>query len=194
MDRKAEVLRKTKETEVEVFIYLDGKGEKEIETPVGFFNHMLEQLAEHALFDLKVRAKGDLKVDYHHLVEDVGICLGEAFLKALGDKKGIRRFGHSILAMDEVLVLVAVDISGRPFLDLRADVKGKAGEFDFELLEVFFRGFVNHALLTLHMRLLEGRNLHHISEALFKGFALALREAVQLDPRKTEIPSTKGLL
>jgi len=194
MDRKAEVLRKTKETEVEVFINLDGKGEKEIETPVGFFNHMLEQLAEHALFDLKVGAKGDLKVDYHHLVEDVGICLGEAFLKALGDKKGIRRFGHSVLAMDETLVLVAVDISGRPFLDLRADVKGKVGGFDFELLEVFFRGFVNHALLTLHMRLLEGRNLHHISEAFFKGFALALREAVQLDPRKTEIPSTKGLL
>jgi len=194
MDRKAEVFRKTKETEVEVFINLDGKGGKEIETPVAFFKHMLEQLAEHASFDLKVRAEGDVKVDYHHLVEDVGICLGEAFLKALGDKKGIRRFGYAILPMDETLVLVGVDISGRPFLDLRAEVKGKVGEFDFELLEVFFRGFVNHALLTLHMRLLEGRNLHHISEAFFKGFALALKEAVQLDPRKTEIPSTKGLL
>jgi imidazoleglycerol-phosphate dehydratase len=194
MDRKAEVLRKTKETEVEVYINLDGKGEREIETPIGFFNHMLEQLVEHSLFDLKVRAEGDVKVDYHHLVEDVGICLGEAFSKALGDKKGIRRFGHSILAMDEALVLVALDISGRPFLDLKADLKGKVGEFDFELLEVFFRGFVNHALLTLHLRLFEGKNLHHISEAFFKGLALALREAVQLDPRKTGVPSTKGLI
>ena len=155
---------------------------------------MLELLSRHGLLDMEVKARGDLHVDHHHTVEDVGICLGEALKLALGEGKGIRRFGHVLLPMDEALAMVAVDISGRPYLAFQADLRGKVGEFDVELVEVFFRAFCTHAGLTLHARLLSGGNLHHSAEALFKGLAVALREAIEMDPRQRGIPSTKGVL
>ncbi len=194
MGRKARISRRTRETEVQVSLELDGSGQSTIETSIGFFDHMLELFSRHGLLDMEVKAKGDLHVDYHHTVEDVGICLGEALKLALGEGKGIRRFGHALLPMDEALAMVAVDISGRPYLAFQADLKGKVGEFDVELVEVFFRAFCTHGGLTLHVRLLSGGNLHHCAEALFKGLAVALREAIQMDPRQRGIPSTKGVL
>ena len=194
MGRKARISRRTRETEVQVSLDLDGSGQSRIETSIGFFDHMLELLSRHGLLDMEVKARGDLHVDHHHTVEDVGICLGEALKLALGEGKGIRRFGHVLLPMDEALAMVAVDISGRPYLAFQADLRGKVGEFDVELVEVFFRAFCTHAGLTLHARLLSGGNLHHSAEALFKGLAVALREAIEMDPRQRGIPSTKGVL
>jgi imidazoleglycerol-phosphate dehydratase len=193
--RKATISRKTKETEIELTLNLDGTGKYDIETGVGFFNHMLELFSKHSLIDLRIKAHGDTQVDYHHLVEDVGICLGKAFSESLGDCAGIKRYASLSLPMDETLVSVAVDIGGRPHLEYRVNqVKAKIGEFDSELVEEFFRGFVTNAKLNLHINLNYGDNLHHISEAIFKGTARTLRAAVTLDPKATGIPSTKGML
>ncbi len=195
MGRLSEVERVTAETRVRVRLDLDGKGDFQGATGVGFFDHMLQLWARHALFDLVVEATGDLHVDPHHTVEDVGICLGEALRKALGSKEGIARYGSVLLPMDETLVMVALDISGRPYLAYDVEVEGWAvGDFPLELVPEFFRAFVNNAGLTLHLRLLSGRNCHHIVEALFKGCARALRQAVDLSPRESGVPSTKGVL
>ncbi len=194
MARKAEVERRTQETEVKVILELDGSGRYEVRTGVGFFDHMLSLMAKHGLLDLKVEAKGDIEVDFHHTVEDVGITLGEAFRRALGEGAGIRRFAWALLPMDEALAAMALDISGRPFLVFRADLKGKVGEFDTELVEVFFRAFATHAAVTLHANLLYGQNLHHCCEALFKGLGVLLKEATRLEPRMEGPPSTKGML
>ncbi len=192
--REARVKRKTEETEVEVRIGLDGKGRSEISTGIPFFDHMLELFAMHGLFDLELKAKGDLEVDFHHTVEDVGICLGEAVRKAIGEARGIRRFGNALVPMDEALAQVALDISGRPFLSYRVKAKGKIREFDLEVVEGFFKALCDHAGLTLHISLLQGRNLHHICEAIFKAVARALDEATQRDPRRDITPSTKGVI
>ncbi|MBN2191917.1 MAG: imidazoleglycerol-phosphate dehydratase HisB [Polyangiaceae bacterium] len=193
--RRGTVERRTKETEVSVTIDLDGSGTAEIDTPVPFLSHMLEQIARHGGFDLRIRARGDVEVDAHHSTEDIGIVLGAAFLQALGDRAGIRRFGAATLPMDEALATVAVDLSGRSFLVWRVPIpKAKIGDWDAELAEVFFEAFVRHAQINLHVRLLDGSNLHHVVEICFKAFARALREAVEHDPRATGIPSTKGLL
>ncbi len=191
--RTASVSRKTKETSIELSINLDGVGLYEIDTPVGFLNHMLESFSKHSRFDLKVKAQGDVHVSHHHTVEDVGIVLGMAFLQALGDKKGINRFGHAILPMDESLVLCAVDISGRPmFFYEDLGLKGKITDFDFELIWEFFKGFTLEARATVHMRVFSGRILHHVAEACVKALALSLRQAVSSSGQ--DIPSTKGAL
>lgn len=192
--RRGESSRRTRETEVRVSLVLDGEGACEVDTSIGFFDHMLELFARHGLFDLKVKAKGDLQVDYHHTVEDVGICLGKALKEALGEGKGIRRFGYALLPMDEALAMVAVDVSGRPFLAFDAPLTGKVGTFDMELVEVFFRALATHGGLTLHAKLLCGQNLHHSAEALFKGLGVALRHALEMDPRQQGVPSSKGVL
>lgn len=192
MARKAEFRRKTAETAVEVSLDLDGKGRYKVRTGVGFFDHMLGLLARHGLLDLKVQAEGDLEVDPHHTVEDVGIALGEVFRRALGDGSGIRRFASVLLPMDEALAAIALDISGRPLLVFRGDLTGKVGEFDLELVEVFFRAFATHAAVTLHANLLYGQNMHHCSEALFKGLGVVLKEATRVEPRMEGPPSTKG--
>lgn len=194
MGRKGTFERRTAETEVLCVLDLDGEGKAQVDTGIGFFDHMLELLSRHSLIDLELRAKGDLEVDYHHTVEDVGIALGEALKAALGQKEGIRRYGWAIVPMDEALVLLAVDLSGRPYLGLEDRIEGTVGGFDLELLEVFLSAFVTRGEMTLHARVLSGRNKHHVAEALFKGLALALREAVQRDPRRVGIPSTKGVL
>jgi len=187
------VKRETKETSIEVSLNLDGKGKTEIETGIPFLNHMLDLLGKHSLYDLKIKAKGDLEVDAHHTVEDVGICLGQAFRKSLGEKKGIRRFGFSIVPMDESLALVAVDISGRGHLVYDVEIPAEMlGTFDTNLVIEFFHAFVNHAAITLHIKLLTGRNTHHKIEAIFKAFAKTLDVATSIDPRIEEIPSTKG--
>ena len=194
--RCAEVKRKTGETDVYVSLDLDGKGEGTISTGVGFMDHMLNLFARHGRFDLTVKCVGDTNVDDHHSTEDIGIALGEAFRIALGDKRGIKRYGDIILPMDEALVLAAVDISGRGMLgwDLETPTE-KIGTFDTELLEDFFISFASNAGMTLHIRKMTGRNSHHIAEAAFKGVARALREAVEIDEKtKDEIPSTKGVL
>jgi imidazoleglycerol-phosphate dehydratase len=193
--RRAKFSRSTSETKIEVEIGLDGSGRAEISTGVGFFDHMLELFARHALFDLAVKAKGDTHIDDHHTVEDVGIAMGEAFLKALGDKKGLRRYGDVRLPMDEALAEVAVDVSGRPFLVFEAPfTAAKVGSFDTELVREWFQGFAVHARITLHAEA-RGANSHHVAEALFKGLARALRHAVALDPREAgRVPSTKGTL
>ncbi|MCM8817916.1 MAG: imidazoleglycerol-phosphate dehydratase HisB [Candidatus Omnitrophica bacterium] len=191
MKRKASLKRKTKETDIEIEINLDGKGNYNIETPVGFLNHMLELFSKFAKFDLKIKAKGDIEVDTHHTVEDIGICLGSVINKALLDKKGIKRFGFSSAPMDEVLVNVSLDISGRPFLVFNVPIiKGREGSFEIEDAREFLRGFVNHLGLTLHINLVYGENLHHVLEAVFKGLGLALKEAVKIEGKK--LPSTKG--
>ncbi|PSC04809.1 imidazoleglycerol-phosphate dehydratase HisB [Alsobacter soli] len=194
--RSANVARKTAETDLSVSLSIDGTGEARIETGVGFFDHMLELLTRHALFDVTVSAKGDLHVDQHHTVEDVGIALGQAFAKALGDKRGIRRYACAHLPMDETLSRVSIDISGRPFLVFRAEfTRDKIGEFDTELVREWFQAFATNAGITLHAETLYGENSHHIAESLFKGLARALREACALDPREGErVPSTKGAL
>lgn len=193
--RKARVDRKTSEVKVRVDINLDGKGKFEIDTGIPFFNHMLSQFAKHGYFDLKIKAIGDIDVDFHHTVEDVGLALGQAFLKALGDKKGITRFGEAVVPFDETLAAASVDLSGRPYLVWRADVpKSKVGEFDLELGEEFFKSLSNTLMCNLHIELKYGENLHHMIEALFKAVGRALDNASKIDPRADGVPSTKGIL
>ncbi len=191
MARKGVVKRKTKETDIEIEINLDGNGNYKIETPIGFLNHMLELFSRFSNFDLKIKAKGDIEVDEHHIIEDTGICLGSAIKEALGDKKGIKRFGFSSTPMDEVLVNISLDISGRPYLVFNVPfVKGREGSFEIEDAREFLKGFVNHLGLTLHINLVYGDNLHHVLEGVFKGLGLALKEAVKIEGKK--LPSTKG--
>ena len=193
--RKAEVQRKTKETAVVLKLNLDGSGKHSILTGIPFFDHMLSLLAYHSRLDLSLKAKGDIAVDAHHTVEDVGICLGDGIKKALGDAKGIRRYGMAMIPMDETLVSVALDFSMRPWLVFQVNLrKSKIGTFDTELVEEFFKALCSHARMTLHINLLYGKNSHHMVEAVFKGFGRALREAVSLDPRSSRVPSTKGVL
>lgn len=194
--RTAEIKRKTAETDIFLQLDLDGTGKSKIDTGCGFLDHMLTLFASHGRFDLCVTCKGDVNVDYHHSVEDVGICLGEAFFKALGDKKGIRRYGDKILAMDESLVLSSVDFSGRAFLGYGLTIPTeKVGDFDTELVEEFFLAFTRKAECALHIRLLSGKNSHHIIEGAFKSVARSLRQATSVDQAfADEIPSTKGVL
>ena len=195
MMRQAQVERVTAETSVKLSLNLDGNGSFEGKTGVGFLDHMLHLLARHALIDLRVEAVGDLYVDAHHTVEDIGICLGVALQKALGDKKGINRYGSAMIPMDEALAIVALDLSGRPFMSYAVKAPGQVvGDLPVELVPEFFRAIINNAGITLHMHLLSGDNTHHIIEALFKGFARALREAVAFSERERGIPSTKGKL
>ncbi len=193
--RTAKVVRNTRETQITLELTVDGSGESQISTPVPFLNHMLESFAKHGRFDLKIEAHGDIEIDYHHTVEDIGLALGEAFQKALGDKKGLVRFGSSTLPMDEVLTTVAVDFSGRPALVYRVELSpGRIGDFDVELVQEWFQAFTNTALINLHLNVWYGRNRHHIVESLFKALARAVDQATQLDPRVKDIPSTKGTL
>ena len=194
--RTAEVSRNTAETRITVKVNLDGTGQSKLSTGIGFFDHMLDQIARHGLIDLDILAEGDLHIDGHHTVEDVGITLGQAFAKAVGDKKGIRRYGHAYVPLDEALSRVVVDFSGRPGLVMHVPFKsGMIGEFDSQLAFEFFQGFVNHAFVTLHIDNLRGENAHHQAETVFKAFARALRAALELDPRSVGvIPSTKGSL
>jgi imidazoleglycerol-phosphate dehydratase len=193
--RRAAAERRTGETRVQVRLALDGRGRSAISTGVGFFDHMLELLARHALLDLEVRCRGDLHVDAHHSVEDVGIVLGDALRRALGDKRGVRRFGAFVAPLDEALARAVVDLSGRPYLVYRVPLRRhRIGEMDSELFEDFFTALSDHARMNLHLDLLRGRNSHHCVEACFKAFARALREAVSLDPRERGVPSTKGAL
>jgi len=193
--RKAAVRRKTKETEVVLKLNLDGSGKHSIQTGIPFFDHMLSLLAYHSRMDLSLKAKGDIGVDAHHTVEDVGICLGNGIREALGEAKGIQRYGMAMIPMDETLVTVAMDFSMRPCLVFQMKLRRmKIGTFDPELVEEFFRALCNHARITLHINLLYGRNSHHMVEAVFKGFGRALREAVSFDPRSSRVPSTKGVL
>jgi imidazoleglycerol-phosphate dehydratase len=195
MARKSEVHRETKETRVNVAIDLDGAGTVDVKTGIGFFDHMLTHIGRHGLLDLRVAAEGDLDVDAHHTVEDVGICLGKAFLEALGERKGITRYGHAVVPMDEALAEVAIDISGRPFLSFQANLsRARVGEFDAELTEEFLRAFAVNGRVTLHVVLREGTNVHHSIEAIFKAFGRALDGATRIDPRVTGVPSTKGML
>lgn len=195
MTRRAEVERKTSETRIRLDLDLDGTGAYEVETPIGFLTHMIEQVARHGMFDLRVKAEGDVHIDGHHTTEDLAIALGRAVAQALGDKAGIRRYGWATLPMDEARVTVTLDLSGRPFFVWRVPLpKAKVGDFDTELVEVFFEGFVRGAQCNLHAELHEGENLHHIIEITFKAFAKALRAAVELDPRAGGVPSTKGTL
>ena len=195
MSRKAKIERRTAETEIQLEIDLDGTGQSQIRTGVGFLDHMLTLFAKHGLVDLSVNARGDLHVDQHHTVEDVGICLGQALRQALGDKAGIRRYGHFTLPMEETLVTTALDLSGRYFLVFQAEFPTpKIGEFDSELVQDFWQATAANALCNLHILLHHGRNSHHISEAIFKSAARALRMAVERDPRSSGVPSTKGTL
>ncbi len=194
--RSAEVTRNTAETRIRVALNLDGSGQAQLSTGIGFFDHMLDQIARHGLIDLDIQAQGDLHIDGHHTVEDVGITLGQAFAKALGEKKGIRRYGHAYVPLDEALSRVVIDLSGRPGLEMDVPFKsGMIGGFDTQLAHEFFQGFVNHAGATLHIDNLKGENAHHQCETVFKAFARALRMAVERDPRAAgTIPSTKGSL
>ena len=194
--RIAEVSRNTAETKIRVRVNLDGTGVSRLSTGIGFFDHMLDQIARHGLIDLDIEAEGDLHIDGHHTVEDVGITLGQAFAKAVGDKKGIRRYGHAYVPLDEALSRVVIDFSGRPQLEMHVPFKsGMIGAFDAQLTHEFFQGFVNHASVTLHIDNLKGENAHHQAETVFKAFARALRSALEFDPRALGvIPSTKGSL
>lgn len=195
MDRCSQVNRVTNETKIEVSLALDGKGDHDIQTSIPFLDHMLSQLARHGLFDLTVKAEGDTQIDFHHTVEDIGIALGQAFKEALGDKKGIRRFADTSVPLNEALAHCVVDISGRPFFVFNLDLpKSKIGEFDVELVSEFFQAFANNGGMTLHFNSPYWTNLHHVIEALFKAFAKALDQACSLDPRASEVPSTKGVL
>jgi imidazoleglycerol-phosphate dehydratase len=195
-DRAAQVQRNTSETRIGVRLNLDGTGVAVLSTGIGFFDHMLDQIARHGLIDLEIIAQGDLHIDGHHTVEDVGITLGQAFAKAVGDKKGIRRYGHAYVPLDEALSRVVIDFSGRPGLHMRVPFKaGMVGAFDTQLAFEFFQGFVNHAAVTLHIDNLHGENAHHQAETVFKAFARAVRMALERDPRAGDaIPSTKGSL
>ena len=193
--RKAEVSRNTNETRIAVKLDLDGAGQASIATGVPFLDHMLEQVARHGVFDLAVSAKGDLHIDAHHTVEDVGIALGQAFAQAVGDKSGVRRYGHAYVPLDEALSRAVVDLSGRPGLEYNIKFsRARIGEFDVDLVHEFFQGFVNHAHVTLHVDSLKGTNAHHQAETAFKAFARALRMAAEPDPRVKGVPSTKGSL
>ena len=194
--RTAEVTRNTNETQIRVAINLDGTGQQKLNTGVPFLDHMLDQIARHGLIDLEIDAKGDLHIDAHHTVEDVGITLGQAFAKAAGDKKGIRRYGHAYVPLDEALSRVVIDFSGRPGLEFNVPfTRSMIGAFDVDLTSEFFHGFVNHALVTMHIDNLRGVNAHHQCETVFKAFGRALRMALELDPRAAgTIPSTKGSL
>ncbi len=196
MTRKASLERKTKETDIKVELKIDGTGKYDVKTGIPFLDHMLSLFSRHGLFDLKIRAKGDTEVDYHHTVEDIGIVLGDALKKALGDKKGIKRYGVAFIPMDEALASVSLDISGRPYLvyNVKLPKKAKLKDFDPELAEDFFRSVVNHSGITLHINLIYGRDTHHILEAIFKAFGRALDQATMIDTRIKGIPSTKGRL
>ena len=195
-DRTATVSRDTLETQIEVTINLDGKGNGEFNTGVPFLEHMLDQIARHGLIDINVKAKGDLHIDAHHTVEDIGIAIGQAFSKAMGDKKGIRRYGHAYVPLDEALSRVVIDFSGRPGLEYHAEyARARIGDFDVDLIHEFFQGFINHALATLHIDNVRGDNAHHIAETIFKAFGRAVRMAIEADPRMAGMmPSTKGSL
>jgi len=194
--RSANISRNTLETKISVSLNLDGTGKSELATGLGFLDHMLDQIARHGMMDVTVQAKGDLHIDAHHTVEDIGITLGQAFATAIGDKKGIRRYGHAYVPLDEALSRVVIDISGRPELEYDVEfVRGTIGDFDADLIHEFFQGFVNHALVTLHIDNLRGSNAHHQAETVFKAFGRALRMAIEADPRMAGItPSTKGTL
>lgn len=196
MSRQAEVTRNTLETQITVAINLDGSGESDLHSGLGFLDHMLDQIVRHGMIDLKVHAQGDLHIDAHHTVEDIGITLGQAFIKALGDKKGLTRYGHSYVPLDEALSRVALDLSGRPGLEFDCTfTRAMIGAFDVDLIHEFFQGFVNHALVTLHIDNLKGNNAHHQAETIFKAFGRALRMAATPDPRMAGMmPSTKGAL
>ena len=195
MERISQVKRKTTETDVTLKINIDGSGKYSIKTPVPFLTHMLELFSKHGLFDLEIIASGDIEIDFHHTVEDIGICLGEAFNKALGKKEKIKRYGEAKVPMDEALAQITLDISGRPHLTCNIpQIEDKVGHFDTELVEEFFQAFVNNSGMTLHINLISGKNSHHIIEAVFKAFARALDAATLLDPRVSGIPSTKGAL
>ncbi len=193
--RTGSCTRKTGETDVKLTLELDGKGSYEIETGVGFLNHMLELFAKHGLFDLTVAAEGDIEVDDHHTVEDVGICLGKALADALGDKKGIARFGEATAPLDEARSRVVVDLNGRPFLNFEGRMPSeKSGTFDASLVEDFLRGFSTNALITLHVQIETGTNAHHVAETIFKALAIALDRATRQDERRPDVPSTKGTI
>jgi len=193
--RKAEIERKTRETDVRVRLSLDGTGQSRIKTPIGFFNHLLMSFARHGFVDLQLSAKGDIEIDEHHTMEDIGIALGAALNKALGDRKGINRFGYTLIPMDEALARVVVDLSGRPFLVYQARIpRQKRWEFNVNLVEDFFRGLVNNCGMTLHIKLWYGEDYHHSLEAVFKAFGRALAQAVELNPRVRSVASTKGTL
>ena len=195
MTRSAQIDRKTSETAIRIDLTIDGRGESRIATKIPFFDHMLTLFARHSLVNLTVEADGDIEVDFHHTVEDTGIALGQAFAKALGENRGIRRYGWAMLPMDETLARVVVDFSGRPFLEYRAPQSvASIGGFPFQLVEEFLRGFSVHAGCNLHAEILYGRDAHHMAEAIFKGLAKAVDQACQIDPRVEGIPSTKGLL
>ncbi len=194
-DRTAEIIRKTRETDIRLRLDLDGSGRSEIASGLGFLDHMLDLFARHSLMDLQVECKGDLHVDGHHTTEDIGICLGQAIDRALGDRSGIRRYGHAVLPMDETLVTCAVDLGGRPFWAWEAPMPApKIGEFDSELVADFWQAVATQGRMNLHVLLHYGRNAHHIAEAIFKGMARTLRDAAEHDPRNPGIPSTKGSL
>ena len=194
--RSAEVTRNTLETQIQVQLNLDGTGVSELSTGLGFLDHMIDQIARHGMMDITVHAKGDLHIDAHHTVEDIGITLGQAFAKAIGDKKGLRRYGHAYIPLDEALSRVVLDLSGRPGLEFFVEFKrAQIGEFDVDLVHEFFQGFVNHAFITLHIDNLRGENAHHQAETIFKAFGRALRMATELDQRMLGVmPSTKGSL
>jgi len=194
--RSAKVSRNTLETQIKVELDLDGSGKAKFETGLPFLDHMLDQIARHGLLDIDILAKGDLHIDAHHTVEDIGITIGQAFNQAVGDKKGLRRYGHAYVPLDEALSRVVLDISGRPGLEFNCKfVRDSVGEFDVDLINEFFQGFVNHALVTLHIDNLAGNNAHHQAETIFKAFGRALRMALELDPRMSGVmPSTKGTL
>jgi imidazoleglycerol-phosphate dehydratase len=195
-NRRAEVSRNTKETQITVSVNLDGSGVSRLNTGLPFLEHMLEQVARHGLVDITLEAKGDLHIDAHHTVEDIGITLGQAIAKAAGDRKGIRRYGHAYVPLDEALSRVVIDFSGRPGLEYHVDFpRSRVGEFDVDLVHEFFQGFCNHSLTTLHVDCLRGKNAHHNAETIFKAFGRALRMALEIDPRAADvIPSTKGSL
>jgi len=193
--RTSTIKRKTGETNISLSLNIDGKGKSAIKTGIPFFDHMLTLFAKHGIFDLKLAAKGDIEVDYHHTVEDVGICLGQAFKKALGEKAGIVRYGESKVPMDEALAEVVIDISGRPHLTYNVPIKKtKFIDFDVEVVKEFFEAFVLNAGITIHVNLIRGNNMHHIIEAIFKAFAVTLSKACEINPRKKGVPSTKGVL
>lgn len=194
--RQAQVNRNTLETRIDLNVNLDGTGKSTLVTCVPFLDHMLDQVARHGMIDLEIAAKGDLHIDAHHTVEDIGITLGQAFMQAIGDKKGLRRYGHAYVPLDEALSRVVVDLSGRPGMEFNVEfTRARIGEFDVDLIKEFFQGFVNHALITLHIDNLSGSNAHHQAETVFKAFGRALRQAIEADPRAAgTIPSTKGSL
>lgn len=195
MQRTASITRKTKETKITLKLRLDGSGESLIKTSVGFLDHMLTLLAAHGRFNLEIKAEGDLWVDQHHTVEDIGICLGQAFTKALGERKGIRRYGHQLVPMDEALASVTLDFSNRPFLVYNVpNLSERVGEFETQLIREFFRAFAFQAGVTLHINVSYGENSHHIVEAVFKAWAMAMRQACAIDPGLDTVPSTKGVL